>query len=145
MLHRLKFCRCKAIILMAYIIYFLSFITHVVWAGDKTIVITKEADNMPNIQVVSVDGNDNTMKIYKMLVQDLRTTGHFNVYYDDTLRTNILKNNLAMQDYKSKNMNFIAQVGHKKQDNVLVGILTLYDFSNDKEISVYSSLHGIIS
>ncbi len=136
MLHRLKFCRCKAIILMAYIIYFLSFITHVVWAGDKTIVITKEADNMPNIQVVSVDGNDNTMKIYKMLVQDLRTTGHFNVYYDDTLRTNILKNNLAMQDYKSKNVNFIAQVAHKKQDNVLVGILTLYDFSNDKEISV---------
>ena len=97
MLHRLKFCRCKAIILMAYIIYFLSFITHVVWAGDKTIVITKEADNMPNIQVVSVDGNDNTMKIYKMLVQDLRTTGHFNVYYDDTLRTNILKNNLQLQ------------------------------------------------
>ncbi len=105
-------------------------------AEDKTIVVTRQTDNIPNIQVVSSDGADNTMAIYKMLVQDLKTLGHFNVYYDDTLRTDILQNNLALQDYKSKNMNFIAQVAQKKKGDTLTGTLSLYDYSNDKTITM---------
>ncbi len=101
-------------------------------ADDKTIMITKQTDNIPNIQVISSDSNDNTMSIYKMLVQDLKIIGHFNVYYDDTLRTDVLQNNLAIQEYGSRNMNLIAQVSHKKQGKTIVGILNLYDFSTGK-------------
>ncbi|RDU66818.1 Tol-Pal system protein TolB [Helicobacter didelphidarum] len=117
-------------------LFFFMMCGNKLWAEDKTIMITKETDNIPNIQVVSVDGNENTMKIYKMLVQDLRVMGHFNVYYDDTLRTNVLQNNLALQDYRNKNMNFIAQISHKKQGDTITGILTLYDFSNNQQVSL---------
>ncbi|RDU61560.1 Tol-Pal system protein TolB [Helicobacter sp. MIT 14-3879] len=103
------------------------------YADDKTITITTETDNVPNIQVISSDGSENNMKIYKMLVQDLKTTGHFNVYYDDTLKTNVLKYEIAIQDYKAKNIHFIAQISHKKDGKKLIGILTLRDLIADKE------------
>ena len=104
-------------------------------AEDKTIVITRQVDNIPNIQVVSSDSSDNTIAIYKMLVQDLKTLGNFNVYYDDTLRTDVLQNNLALQDYKSKNMNFIAQVAQKKKGDMLIATLSLYDYSSGQIIT----------
>ncbi|MWV61280.1 Tol-Pal system protein TolB [Helicobacter saguini] len=106
---------------------------------DKTIMITKETQNIPNIQVIAADGNENTMKIYKMLVQDLRIIGHFNVYYDDTLKGDMLSNNLALQEYKAKNINFIAQVSFKKQGKGASGVLTLLDFATDKRINIESS------
>ena len=105
------------------------------YAEDKTIVVTRQTDNIPNIQVVSSDGADNTIAIYKMLVQDLKTLGHFNVYYDDTLKTDILQNNLALQDYKNKNMNFIAQVSQKKKGGSLIATLSLYEYASGKTIT----------
>lgn len=106
---------------------------------DKTIMITKETQNVPNIQVIASDGNENTLKIYKMLVQDLRIIGHFNVYYDDTLKGDMLSNNLAMQEYKANNINFVAQISYKKQGKGIVGILSLHDFTTDKRINIESS------
>ena len=105
-------------------------------AADKTIMITKETDNIPNIQVISINSNETNMKIYKMLVQDLRIIGHFNVYYDDNLQTDLLENRLAMQELKDKNINFVAQISHKKKDSGLIGILTLHDFSSDKRLDL---------
>lgn len=128
----------KFINIQSIILFFVCFasICGILRAEDKTIVITKERENTPNIQVVSADGDDNTMRIYKMLVQDLRTIGHANIYYDDTLKGDILSNNLAMQDYKSKNIDIVAQVSHKMNDNKIIGILTFYDFSKQKQMSV---------
>lgn len=105
-------------------------------AEDKTIVITRQTDNIPNIQVVSSDGADNTMAIYKMLVQDLKTLGYANVYYDDTLRTDILQNSLAMQDYQSRNMNFIAQVSQRKRGDTITGTLKLHEYSSGKTMTM---------
>ncbi|STQ87165.1 Tol-Pal system protein TolB [Helicobacter muridarum] len=103
------------------------------YANDKTITITAQIQNTPNIQVVSSDNNENTIKIYKMLIQDLRVLGHFNTYYDDTVKTNVLKYDISIQDYKAKNIHFIAQVSHKKDGNKFIGILTLRDLVTDRE------------
>lgn len=105
------------------------------YAEDKTIVITRQINNIPNIQVVSSDGDENTMAIYKMLVQDLKTLGHFNVYYDDALKTDILQNSLTLQDYKNKNIDFIAQVSQKKKGDTIVANLSLYSYENGKIIT----------
>lgn len=102
-------------------------------ANDKTITITNQIQNIPNIQVISSDENENTIKIYKMLVQDLKILGYFNVYYDDTIKTDILKYDTAVQDYKVKNIHFIAQVSYKKSGDKFIGILTLRDLVTDNE------------
>ncbi|RDU71932.1 Tol-Pal system protein TolB [Helicobacter aurati] len=115
------------------------FLLNFSYADDKTLTITTEIQNTPNIQVVSSDDSENTMKIYKMLIQDLKTLGHFNVYYDDTLTTNILKYDQAIQDYKAENIHFIAQISHRKEGKKLIGILTLRDLvANREEVTEYA-------
>lgn len=107
-------------------------------AEDKTIVVTREVGNVPSIQVVSLDDSENTLAIYKMLVQDLRILGSFNVYYDDTLHEDILKNfsqdNKQGYVFDGKNINFIAQVSQKKDGDSINATLSLYDVSSGKTI-----------
>lgn len=116
-----------------YIILF-AFCSITLHAEDKTIVVTRQVDNTPSIQIVSSDNADNTLAIYKMLIQDLKTLGNFNVYYDDTLHTSILQNNSSdiNQFLGDKNLNFIAEIAQTKKGNTLTATLTLYEISSDK-------------
>lgn len=108
-------------------------------AEDKTIVVTRQVDNIPRIQIVSSDDSYNTLAICKILVQDLKTLGSFNVYYDDTLHTDVLQNiskdNNQGQLFADNNLNFIAQVSQKKKGDALVATLSFYDYSSGKVIT----------
>ena len=103
--------------------------------GDKTITITTGDQGAPKIQVISGDDSDYTIKIYKMLAQDLKIVGHFDVGFDDKIKRKVLGRGGDLNEYRDRGLNLIAQVTHKREGRKLVGVLTLKDLGNEYEES----------
>lgn len=95
---------------------------------NATINIIKNIDTMPNIQIVQNGKGNMLSKIHKMLISDLRTTGHFNVYSNDEINGDIINSPDLLSIMESNKIDLLAQITFFEQNSKPVIELVLYDF-----------------
>ena len=96
--------------------------------NDKTIVITKNLESMPNIQLFITDNSEVSVKTYKMLIQDLKIIGSLNVFYSNTIHENI--SNEMLKKAKDDGISLVVGISVKENYNNAEGflsILQIYD------------------
>lgn len=95
---------------------------------DATLEVVKKFGNLPNI-LVQYSGKDYnqkeyTLRIFKMLVADLKVTGHFTVQEDGNIANEMVLN---FDEYRKAKIDLIARVSAEiLQDGLMVN-LQLYD------------------
>lgn len=112
-------------------IIFISIFVVNIFALDATMEIIKNTTKLPYIVVENLDGynkNNISGKIYKMLVADLKVSGHFNIV--EGSNSNI---DVDYDKYNSDNINLVAKVQASYDKNTLIANLALYDI-NIKQI-----------
>ena len=93
-------------------------------ALDATIEIIKDITKLPVIMVENLGGGDLGAKTYKMLVADLKVSGHFNVLENAQGSANI--------DYaqaQNSHINLVAKLETAQNGSELGAKLTLYDIN----------------
>ncbi len=95
---------------------------------DATLEVVKKFGNLPNI-LVQYSGNDYnqkeyTLRIFKMLVADLKVTGHFTVQEDGNIANEMVLN---FDEYRKAKIDLIARVSAEILQDGLVVNLQLYD------------------
>ncbi len=99
-----------------------------IFAVDATIEIVKDTTKLPTIMVenLSTDKNDALIgsKIYKMLVADLKVSGHFNV-----IENNNGNKNINYEEYSHKNINLVAHIEGNVNNNEVLATLVVYDIN----------------
>ena len=95
---------------------------------DATLEVVKKFGNLPNI-LVQYSGKDYnqreyTLRIFKMLVADLKVTGHFTVQEDGNIANEMVLN---FDEYRKAKIDLIARVSAKILQDGLVVNLQLYD------------------
>ena len=95
---------------------------------DATLEVVKKFGNLPNI-LVQYSGKDYnqkeyTLRIFKMLVADLKVTGHFTVQEDGNIANEMLLN---FDEYRKAKIDLIARVSAEILQDGLVVNLQLYD------------------
>lgn len=103
------------------------------FGADATLDIVKTIQNIPNIEVAYSDSKDtfNAKKIYKILMTDLKVSGHFEVIDGDIYK----KSSLDYTPYKSKKIDLVARVEAKENKGELQAIMYLYDI-NSAELKI---------
>ena len=102
------------------------------FAIDATIEIVKNTNKIPYIVVERLD-SDNTEfgnKILKMLIADLKVSGHFQAN-DGGIKK---PSSIAYKEYADKKIDLLAQIKVSKSSNNLVGTISLYDINTSKHI-----------
>ena len=96
---------------------------------DATMEVVKKFGNLPTILVQNIGKDTNKMeyslRTYKMLVADLKVTGHFVVQENPEVVASEAV--LNFDDYRSSKIDLIARVSAKVARNGLESILQLYD------------------
>lgn len=99
-----------------------------VFAFDATIEIIKDTTKLPNIMVENLNSQKNDVltssKIYKMLIADLKVSGHFNV-----LENNNGSNSIDYNAQAANNVNLVAKLGSSINKNEVVTNLVVYDIN----------------
>ena len=95
---------------------------------DATLEVVKKFWNLPNI-LVQYSGKDYnqkeyTLRIFKMLVADLKVTGHFTVQEDGNIANEMVLN---FDEYRKAKIDLIARVSAEILQDGLVVNLQLYD------------------
>lgn len=95
---------------------------------DATLEVVKKFGNLPNI-LVQYSGKDYnqkeyTLRIFKMLVADLKVTGHFTVQEDGNIANEMVLN---FDEYRKVKIDLIARVSAEILQDGLVVNLQLYD------------------
>lgn len=103
-----------------------------VFAFDATIEIIKDTTKLPNIMVENLNSQKNDVltssKIYKMLIADLKVSGHFNV-----LENNNGSNSIDYNAQAANNVNLVAKLESSINKNEVITNLVVYDV-NIKQI-----------
>ncbi|RAX54082.1 translocation protein TolB [Helicobacter sp. 16-1353] len=109
------------------ILVFFIFIVNA-FAFDATIEIIKDTTKLPNIMVENLNSNKNSAltanKIYKMLIADLKVSGHFNV-----LENNNGNNNIDYATQAANNINLVAKLESSVSKNEIITNLVVYDIN----------------
>ena len=89
---------------------------------DATLEVVKKFGNLPNI-LVQYSGKDYnqkeyTLRIFKMLVADLKVTGHFTVQEDGNIANEMVLN---FDEYRKAKIDLIARVSAERVQEGLVG------------------------
>lgn len=99
-----------------------------VFAFDATIEIIKDTTKLPNIMVENLNSQKNDVltssKIYKMLIADLKVSGHFNV-----LENNNGSNSIDYNAQAANNVNLVAKLESSINKNEVVTNLVVYDIN----------------
>ncbi|RDU60140.1 Tol-Pal system protein TolB [Helicobacter marmotae] len=102
------------------------------FAIDATLEIVKNTNKIPYIVVERLDSDnaDFGAKVLKMLVADLKVSGHFQVYDGGVKKST----NIDYADYKDKKTDLLVQIKVSKSSNNLNGNISLYDINTSKHI-----------
>lgn len=102
------------------------------FAIDATLEIVKNTNKIPYIVVERLDSDnaDFGAKILKMLIADLKVSGHFQVHDGGVQKSS----EIPYQEHKEKKIDLLAQIKVKKSSNSLIGSLSLYDINTSKHI-----------
>lgn len=102
------------------------------FAIDATLEIVKNGNKIPYIVVERLDSEnaDFGTKVLKMLVADLKVSGHFQA--DDGGVNKSLEVNY--KDYAEKKVDLLAQIKVAKSSNTLTATLSFYDINTSKHI-----------
>lgn len=96
---------------------------------DATMEVVKKFGNLPTILVQNIGKDSNKMgyslRTYKMLVADLKVTGHFVVQENPEVVTSEAV--LNFDDYRSSRIDLIARVSAEVTRGGLESVLQLYD------------------
>lgn len=116
---------------MKFFVLFLS-LCFQLFAIDATLEIVKNNNKIPYIMVERLDTEnaDFGNKILKMLVADLKVSGHFQAY-DGGVKKSA---DIIYKDYAEKKIDLLAQIKVNKNANNLVGTITLYDINASKRV-----------
>lgn len=105
-----------------------------VFALDATIEVVKDATKLPVIVVENLNGDKNDVlvssKIHKMLVADLKVSGHFSVVE----KSEGVKN-IDYEAYIKDNVNLVAKLESKVSSGELVSTIIVYDV-NVKQVAL---------
>ena len=97
-------------------------------ALDATIEVVKDATKLPTIVIENLNSNKNDVllpsKIHKMLVADLKVSGHFNV-----IERNEGSKELDYDSYAKDNVNLVAKLESTTKGAELVSTIQVYDIS----------------
>lgn len=97
-------------------------------ALDATIEVVKDATKLPTIVIENLNSNKNDVllpnKIHKMLVADLKVSGHFNVIERDEG-----SKELDYDSYAKDNVNLVAKLESTTKGAELVSTIQVYDIS----------------
>ena len=102
------------------------------FAIDATLEIVKNGNKIPYIMVerLNAENADFGAKVLKMLVADLKVSGHFQA--DDGGVSKSLEINY--KDYADKKVDLLAQIKVAKSSNTLNATISLYDINASKHI-----------
>ena len=98
------------------------------FATDATIEIVKNFQNTPTI-IIEAKGTDAEMakKIQKMLIGDLKVSGHFSA------KEGVYSETISYSAHKGKKVDLVAKIDVQKDSkNGLVGKLSLHDINSNK-------------
>lgn len=105
-----------------------------VFALDATIEVVKDATKLPVIVVENLNSDKNDVlvssKIHKMLVADLKVSGHFSVVE----KSEGVKN-IDYESYIKDNVNLVAKLESKVINGELVSTIIVYDV-NVKQVAL---------
>lgn len=105
-----------------------------VFALDATIEVVKDATKLPVIVVENLNSDKNDVlvssKIHKMLVADLKVSGHFSVVE----KSDGVKN-IDYEAYIKDNVNLVAKLESKLSGGELVSTIIVYDV-NVKQVAL---------
>lgn len=103
------------------------------FAIDATIEIIKSAGKLPTIEVINLNQNKNEVlvssKIHKMLVADLKVSGHFSV--NEGLDS---AGAINYDNYIKNNVNLVARIQTNVSNGAVITTLVLYDINIKKEV-----------
>ncbi|MCH5314133.1 MAG: Tol-Pal system protein TolB [Helicobacter sp.] len=101
-------------------------------AIDATLEIMKNTNKIPSIVVERLDSDnaDFGTKVLKMLVADLKVSGHFQASDGGVKKPA----SIAYKEYADKKIDLLAQIKVSKSSNTLVGTISLYDINTSKHI-----------
>ncbi|TLD85121.1 Tol-Pal system protein TolB [Helicobacter sp. MIT 11-5569] len=96
---------------------------------DATLEVVKKFGNLPNILVQNAGGNyserEFSQRIFKMLIADLKVTGHFAVdEAKDVISSEMLVN---FDEYRKNKVDLVARIKAEKKGESIVAKLQLYD------------------
>lgn len=98
------------------------------FAADATIEIIKDTTKLPTIMVENINADKNDVligsKIYKMLVADLKVSGHFNV-----IENNNGNRNINYEEQAQNNINLVAHIEGFINNNEVLAMLIVYDIN----------------
>lgn len=104
------------------------------FALDATIEVVKDATKLPVIVVENLNSNKNDVlvssKIHKMLVGDLKVSGHFSV-----IEKNEGVKNIDYESYLKDNVNLVVKLESKINGGELVSTIIVYDI-NVKQVAL---------
>ncbi|TLD96038.1 Tol-Pal system protein TolB [Helicobacter jaachi] len=100
------------------------------FAVDATLEIVKNTNKIPYIVVERLDSEnaDFGAKVLKMLVADLKVSGHFQVYDGGVSKAQTI----TYKDYADKKIDLLAQIKVSKSSNAITGTILLYDINRSK-------------
>ncbi|MDE6886908.1 MAG: Tol-Pal system protein TolB [Helicobacteraceae bacterium] len=98
------------------------------FAIDATIEIIKSAEKLPTIIVENLNNDKNDVllgsKVHKMLVADLKVSGHFNV-----IEKNSGTSNIDYESYQSDNANLVVKLETDTINKEIVSTMAVYDIN----------------
>lgn len=98
------------------------------FAIDATIEIIKSAEKLPTIIVENLNNDKNDVllgsKVYKMLVADLKVSGHFNV-----IEKNSGTSNIDYKSYQGDNANLVVKLETDTINKEIVSTMAVYDIN----------------
>lgn len=99
-------------------------------AVDATLEIVKNSNKIPYIAIERLDSEnaDFGAKVLKMLVADLKVSGHFQVQDAGVNKAA----SVEFKDYADKKIDLLARLKVAKNSNTLVGNIALYDINTSK-------------
>lgn len=108
------------------------FLSAQLFAIDATLEIVKNTNKIPHIAVERVDSENTEFgaKVLKMLVADLKVSGHFQA--DEGIVSKEV--NPILKEYADKKVDLLAQIKVAKNSGKLVGTLILYDVNTSKRV-----------
>lgn len=94
------------------------------FAIDATIEVVKDATKLPTIVVENLNNSLIASKIYKMLIADLKVSGHFNVIENDNGSKDI-----DYDAYAKDNVNLVVKLESDKSNKEVTSNIILYDIN----------------
>ncbi|RDU63171.1 Tol-Pal system protein TolB [Helicobacter sp. MIT 14-3879] len=108
------------------LIYFIFTIN--LFAIDATVEIIKDTNKLPTITIENLNANKNDVllssKIYKMLIADLKVSGHFNV-----VENNNGSKDIDYEYYLKNNINLVIKLESSVNNKEVISNIILYDIN----------------